>query len=441
MKNFFVLICTLLTIAMVYQELYTFSIERPTSISTEEGILGLDDLPEVVICSEPGLDLKAVDKYGYLRDTYYRGSHDGKKFVGWNGVKNERPAKDILEEALTIKNTSLLLSGNNVRQGVGFTEDHFTFFTPKISLRTLVFPHGRCISVNPEDPAKFGYNNLLNLYLEFNNSEIDNLIPVDKNLLVLRFYFMDNVNSPRLFPGSIERSNQMEVRLNPSLVKGKSWFNYTTSIEIKTERSHHVQGDHLFDCTEYGKENTYHDCIHNEILAKFEVKLGCAPPLLARSLKTMCNTRFNLTDYEDAKLKQLFRTLLSHVMKFKCKTPCTQRVYLKTVTHQIPYKGTSLIITFNPKVAITKSKFSIDAQTLLTRFGGSVSSGRTLLWILLGFVGASQVRCRQALVKISHFYWLLFPDFDEFWKLMHAVVLYSYKKICQVKESQYFFFF
>ena len=146
LKNFFSLICSLLTIAMVCQELYTFAIERPTSVSTEEGSLGSDDFPELVICSEPGLDLKAVDKYGYLRDTYYRGSHDGRKFVGWNGVKNEKPAKDILEEALTIKNTSLLISSNNIRQGVGFTEDHFTFFTPNIYLRTLVFPHGRCIT-------------------------------------------------------------------------------------------------------------------------------------------------------------------------------------------------------------------------------------------------------------------------------------------------------
>ena len=184
----------------------------------------------------------------------------------------------------------------------------------------------------------------------------------------------------------------MDMLFYPRSAIIKSWFNYTSSIEIKTEHSHHVQGDPLYDCTQYGKENTYHDCIHDEILAKFEKKLGCAPPLLTRSLGSMCNKTFNFTHYEDAKLKQLFRTLLSHVMKFKCKTPCTQRVYRKTLTHQIPNKGTSPIITFSPKVAVTKSKFRIDAQTLLTRFGGSVSSGRTLLWILLGLVGASQVR-------------------------------------------------
>ena len=166
----------------------------------------------------------------------------------------------------------------------------------------------------------------MDLYLKLYNSEIDRLIPDGQNFLMLRIYFMDNINSPWLFPDSVERSNEMDMLFYPRSAIIKSWFNYTSSIEIKTERSHHVQGDPLYDCTEYGKENTYHDCIHDEILAKFEKKLGCAPPLLTRSLSSMCNTTFNFTDYEDAKLKQLFRTLLSHVMKFKCKTPCTQRV-------------------------------------------------------------------------------------------------------------------
>ena len=145
LKNFLALVCTSLTLLLVYQELYTFSIARPTTISTEEGIIEKEDLPEVVICSEPGLDLKVVDRYGYKRDTYYRGSHDGKKFVGWNGVKNEKPSEEILEDVLTIKDTSLLRSDREV----GFYENFITYLTTKISVRELWYPHGRCISVNP----------------------------------------------------------------------------------------------------------------------------------------------------------------------------------------------------------------------------------------------------------------------------------------------------
>ena len=82
----------------------------------------------MVICSEPALDLKAFDKYGYLRDMYYyRGSPDGKKFVGWNGVKNEKPSNDILEEVLIIKDTSLIKYG-------GFLPDLSTFTAPNVLL-------------------------------------------------------------------------------------------------------------------------------------------------------------------------------------------------------------------------------------------------------------------------------------------------------------------
>ena len=372
---------------MVGQELNTFSIEKPTTVSTEEGDIKKDDLPEVVICTEPGLDLEELDKYGYLRDMYYRGSHDGKKFVGWNGVKNEKPSKEILEEVLRIKNTSLIrLDGEG-----GFSEDLSLFVAANISVRKLMYPHGSCLSINPPDSVRFGYKSQMTLHFELNNSEIVHLLPKGKDVLVLKTYFMDKVNSALLFPENMERRNEMRIELNPNWLKGNGWFNSETSIKIKIKRSHHVQGDPLLDCTDYTTEKTYHDCIHDEILDIFDNEIGCAPPLLARSLNSMCNTTFNLTDDKDLKIKQIFRALLFNVMEFSCKTPCTQRTYRSIITHQTPYKGTSLYITFSPRVEITKSKFQIDAQTLLTRFGGSVSSGRTLLWILLSFVSVSQV--------------------------------------------------
>ena len=50
-----------------------------------------------------------------------------------------------------------------------------------------------------------------------------------------------------------------------------------------------------------------------------------------------------------------------------------------------------LVIVFDKMVNVVHSSFSIDGQTLLARLGGSVSSGRTLLWVLLTILGAAQV--------------------------------------------------
>ena len=52
---------------------------------------------------------------------------------------------------------------------------------------------------------------------------------------------------------------------------------------------------------------------------------------------------------------------------------------------------TTLVIVFDSKVDIVHSSFKVDEQTFVTRLGGSVSSGRTLLWILLGLLGTFEV--------------------------------------------------
>ena len=50
-----------------------------------------------------------------------------------------------------------------------------------------------------------------------------------------------------------------------------------------------------------------------------------------------------------------------------------------------------LVIVFDKMVNVVHSGFSIDGQTLLARLGGSVSSGRTLLWVLLTILAAAEV--------------------------------------------------
>ena len=46
---------------------------------------------------------------------------------------------------------------------------------------------------------------------------------------------------------------------------------------------------------------------------------------------------------------------------------------------------------FEKILEVGHSTFSINEQTFVTRLGGSVSGGRTLLWILVSLLGASQV--------------------------------------------------
>ena len=66
----------------------------------EEKVLRSTDIPETVICAEPGFDSDVLEKHGYTL-MYYRGSMNGQDFVGWNGRENEsNSAHAILKETV-----------------------------------------------------------------------------------------------------------------------------------------------------------------------------------------------------------------------------------------------------------------------------------------------------------------------------------------------------
>ena len=99
----FRVICSILTLALIYQVLFTFAVTRPTTTSKEEKELQVADFPEVVVCLNPGLNYESLSRYGYS-GTYSLGITEQEwKFVGWNGGEHEnRSSLDILEEALLV---------------------------------------------------------------------------------------------------------------------------------------------------------------------------------------------------------------------------------------------------------------------------------------------------------------------------------------------------
>ena len=119
----------------------------------------------------------------------------------------------------------------------------------------------------------------------------------------------------------------------------------------------------------------------------------------------MCNKKFNITNKTRlAKVKKLFRHVFDHNSKYECRPPCTSFVYNTKFVHKAQ-RGSkmSVQITFENSVEVVRSTFSVDEQTFLTRLGGSVSSGRTLLWIFLTLVGIFEVKRVRYLFNIFLF--------------------------------------
>ena len=392
-KNSFKLVCFSLTLLLIYQESVKFSVTKPTTTSTEEKDLETSDLPEVVLCPVPGFNDEVIYKYGYSNVAYYRGlvgSKNGKTyvrtFVGWNGrTEQNRSSNEILEEILTIDSQLINAQGKLVP-----TFHHYAEGNPKetqgvpatVKPRILAYPYGRCMSVIPPSQNDTNHSIPNTLYLRWESS------PVSENE-TLRVFFMSQANSLKLYP------NEMETLGDPIEIKREDSDAQMTTYKTKISRNQHVEGDPRFKCSGYTIDDSYNDCIQNELLDAFDQEIKCQPPLLVKDSTRICNKRFNIKDNTTVeRIRKLFNNLYYHDFNYgdRCRVPCITNVYNTRFVHKAKKKkATILAITFDNTVEVFQSSFSIDEQTFLTRLGGSVSSGRTLLWISLTLLGVAQV--------------------------------------------------
>ena len=410
-KNSFKLVCFSLTLLLIYQESVKFSVTKPTTTSTEEKDLETSDLPEVVFCPVPGFDDAVIYKNGYYNSEYYRGLvwlRNGQRFVGWNGIcrgsRNDssksprnksfneicrtdqnRSSNEILEEILTIDSQLINAQGKLVP-----TVHHYAEGNPRetqgvpatVKPRILAYPYGRCMSVIPPSQNDTNHSIPNTLHLRWERS------PVSENE-TLRLFFMSQANSLKLYP------NEMETLGDPIEIKREDSDAQMTTYKTKISRNQHVEGDPRFKCRGYTIDDSYNDCIQNELLDAFDQEIKCQPPLLVKDPTRICNKRFNIKDNTTVeRIRKLFNNLYYHDFNYgdRCRVPCLTNVYNTRFVHKAKKKkATILAITFDNTVEVFQSSFSIDEQTFLTRLGGSVSSGRTLLWISLTLLGVVQV--------------------------------------------------
>ena len=167
--------------------------------------------------------------------------------------------------------------------------------------------------------------------------------------------------------------------------------NQKFTYEAKISRWQHVPNNPHLKCKEYTLKNSYNDCAKDDLLSFFREILGCQPPFLENNPNNVCNKRFNISKDKEMRLKTLTQLLYYQDVRFNCEIPCTRNKYSTRLLHNEPISGKKLRIVFAKTVNVDRSVYSIDSQTFLTRLGGSVSTGRTLLWILLTLLGAFQV--------------------------------------------------
>ena len=158
------MLCTAITLALISQLLFTFAIEKPTTTAKLEKELELSDIPEVMVCINPGYNPVALKNHGYHISSYWRGALQpfNSGFVGWNGGEDEnKSSQEMLEEVLLLPNSTTLALA-------GYTNDHVNFEKADVTFRNFILV-GRCMVISPP----LIETNFHRLLVGFNTSTFD----------------------------------------------------------------------------------------------------------------------------------------------------------------------------------------------------------------------------------------------------------------------------
>ena len=143
---------------------------------------------------------------------------------------------------------------------------------------------------------------------------------------------MDRANSPKLYPDELEMAGS-QIKMRPEA----EFSTYKTKIS----RSQYVQGGPLLDCNVYTAENSYNDCIQEEIQKLFaNSPIRCTPPLYTQNFSSMCNQKFNFSSEIDHKILKLIFQLIFQDWKTQCKIPCTRSKFTTRYLSKLPYNQT-----------------------------------------------------------------------------------------------------
>ena len=90
--NLFKILCFLVFVDWLYEELKLLLVTRPTQISEKQIKKRSSDVPDIFLCLNKGYDINALRDHGYSSQAAYGvgiGFLNNKAFVGWSGLEEK----------------------------------------------------------------------------------------------------------------------------------------------------------------------------------------------------------------------------------------------------------------------------------------------------------------------------------------------------------------
>merc|ERR1712107_512355 len=114
----------------------------------------------------------------------------------------------------------------------------------------------------------------------------------------------------------------------------------------------------------------------------------------------MCQKRFNFSTIEDNRIKRMFWRIYEKYRPLNCPSPCSKMTVETQLMYEDSFPTPTLDLIFDPEVEVNQSSFTVTVERLLADLGGSVSGGRTLLWLIL-----SSLLALRTLVTLTSCAW------------------------------------
>ena len=246
---------------LLTKPIYQFLIKKPTiTVPTKED-LRPEDVPVIIVCPDPKVNLTALTFLGYENLYVYKNGrlqyNDSYHVMSWNG-RNQESVKNVFQ------NVSSLQSPEDCPD-LGYisfsnsSEEKIEKF--KFELTRAMFPnHMCCRSVTPDlKEAK----SLKVLGIEFKKK---------KPYKSVNIYLSDQTSwSPFTVLGIDMTGN----RINLNLKNHKTGYKF---FKMSPAQNEHFEGDPNFPCVRYSQPGEYGSCIETELTEKVMQRMGCTAP-------------------------------------------------------------------------------------------------------------------------------------------------------------------
>lgn len=383
--RFLKLVFTVLASCLIIDLFYSYFVLKPTYTSNEKRKMSVEDFPEIILCPQPSFDLNAVESRGYKGQmNYFFGSNDlGVKQIGWAGNNKSEDAKKVFEEISIMKSISQCPDGNETIFWFGRRDVAVEMI--KFELTKTLTPYNRCCKVIS--------SNISDIY----PYSAHFVWPADGSPKVFKVFLTDKLTSSYF---DLHKTIMLGDTINSFTATGVTG---SKTYKIKIMEDQKLEDDPNYPCIDYKTIGEYSKCVENEMIRQNMKFLNCTPPWMTDNEDLWCKREYEV-DSEMIGIEYinfLGSISISEADTGECLVPCKSKRYqAKEVGFTGSNNLTGIVLKFERDVDITKSSWTINFKTLLSKIGGFIGLSKNFLWLVILFI--SSVGALMSHLKLNY---------------------------------------